>query len=442
MDEKILILEDDQPFAEMLAEALVGNGFQAEISLDPQEALGRVREGGFDLLVSDYLMPKLEGTTFIRQVREFNRSIPVLMISAHMGEVEMKQASEAGVSRVLRKPFEMEDLVGEIRKLLGAPVSGGGRRTGSETEANETDFPQPLRFLPPVTADSSDFLQKLWDGFKKGAPLFVTGNPGFETDLIAAELSVWGNPDGGTVSFDFDAADLLLQNVRQLLSQFAGKDRYSKVVIARNVDRLDRSQQLVLRQALDRSDSFLHQGGKLTLLFPIEEGRLSLAEMSMDEGLLELIFGNLVKIPPLNGRYRDLAHYLVRFTGDSSIKGLDAEATAFLLRYDWPGNYDQLREVCLRLAAKTVDAALGKEDVRAALEKRLDVPLEGSGDPALSQVLRDRQTEVLKSLSSSGRTAPAKVLREAGCVGVEPAADFPAGQELLFPELLHSQSSG
>lgn len=442
MDGKILILEDDQPFAEMLAETLDANDFPAEISLDPQDALQRVREEDFSLLVSDYLMPKLEGTAFIRQVREFDKSIPVLMISAYMGEAEMKQASEAGVSRVLRKPFEMKDLMDEIRQLLEEVRPAGEDRSTGGSAKMETDFPQPLRFLPPVSGDSSEFLQRLWEGFVGGGPLFLTGERGFEVDLIAAELSVWGDAEGGTISFDFDVEDLLSQKVRPLLSRFAGKDRYSRVVIGRNIDQLDRSEQSVLRQALERADSFLRMGGKLNFVFPIEEQRLSLAEMSMDEGLLEMIFGNLVRVPPLKGRYRDIAHYLKRFAESAEGPRLDRGAVSYLLRYEWPGNYFQLREFCNRLVscppAKDADAGF----VRSTLEKRLDYPLEETGEPGLRAVLRERQTEFLRTLSKSRRVLPEKVLKEAGCIGVEPVEDFPDGQDLLFPELLEPKTTG
>lgn len=441
MDGKILILEDDQPFAEMLVETLDANDFAAEVSLDPGEALDRVRSGGYDLLVSDYLMPKLEGTAFIRQVREFNEAIPVLMISAYMGEAEMRQASEAGVSRVLRKPFEMKDLIGEIRQLLAdrGATNAHGARADAESGGG---FSGKLNHLPPVTGDSRDFVEGLWAAYRSGAPVFLTGEKGMEIDPIAAEVAGWVDPSGGTVCFDFQAAELLSPNVRLLLSRFAGKDNYARVVIGRDLDRLDRSEQKVLREALGRSDSFLRQGGQLVFLFPLDAGRLSIAEMSMDEGLLAMLFGNLVKVPPLRGRYRDIACYLRAPLDGVAPPALDAGAVAFLLRYDWPGNHGQLTELMRRLAMTRPEGApIDAEAVRAGLEKRLVVPLEESGDPGLPAVLRERQREFLRGLSLSEKTSPERVLEAAGCVGVEPARDFPEGQEILYPDLLDAGSA-
>jgi len=224
--------------------------------------------------------------------------------------------------------------------------------------------------------------------------------------------------------------------VRSLLSRFSGTDPYSTIVIGREVDRLDRSEQSVLRQALERSDSFLQKGGKLTFVFPIEERRLSLAEMSMDEGLLEMIFANLVWVPALSGRYRDIAWYLAQFVDSSSVPRFDSEAVSFLLRYSWPGNLAQLKEFCGRVSAQPSEKAIKVDRVRSALEKRLDYPLDESVEPGLREVLRDRQSEFLQSLSKGKGAIPEKVLEEAGCVGLEPADDFPDGQDLVFPELL------
>lgn len=441
MDEKILILEDDQPFAEMLLETFEASGLLAEISLDPEDALERVREGNYRLLVSDYLMPKLEGTAFIRKVREFNQSIPVLMISAYMGEAEMQKASEAGVARILKKPFETKDLIGEIQQLLSQGHTVSVSRGKDDTVDQPAQFSLPLRYLPPVTEDTAEYLQRLHSLAENSKPIFLTGGPGTETDLIAAEVSDWRDSEGGSVSFDFNAGDLLGGKARQLISQFAGKGRYSSVVIGRNIDRLDRSQQNVLREALDRPDSFLRQNDKLVFLFPIEETRLSLAEMSMDEDLLEMVFANLIRVPDLRGRYKDISTYLLRALADTALAGFEPGAVSFLLRYEWPGNFAQLQELCGRLAASKPGGTVDKEDVRAALEKRFDHPLEESGDPHLSAVLKEKQTEVLSAAASAGKANPKTVLEKVGCGGVEPAETFPEGQDFLFPDLLEVQAS-
>jgi hypothetical protein len=262
-----------------------------------------------------------------------------------------------------------------------------------------------------------------------------------EVDPIAAEIAVWSDPEGGVVSFDFQAADLLSPATRSLLARFAGKDRYSRVAVVRDLDRLDRSQQRVLHEALEGPDGFLGREEPISFLFPIEAERLAVAEMAMDESLLGMVFGNLVRVPPLRGRYRDIAEYLSRPLEDGTRQSFDAGAVAFLLRYDWPGNHGQLLEMRRRLARTRPDAVLGREDVRAALEKRLTEPLEESGDPSLAAVLRDRQREILESVSHAERSSPAKVLERVGCPGAEPAADFPAGQELLCPELLDSAAT-
>ncbi len=442
MDEKILILEDDQPFAEMLKETLQANGFQARVSLDPGEALQSLRAEEFNLLVSDYLMPKLEGTAFIRKVRTFNESIPVLMVSAYMGEREMLQASQAGVSRVLKKPFEMEELMSEIGQLLDGSFASAGEVGGAIAAASDGSLPDSLRHLPPVSDDSRDFVEHLWDGFRVGGPVFLTGEEGLEIDPIIAEVSVWAASRGDAVCFDFRAGDLLSAQSRRVITRFAGKDDYSRIVLVRDMDRIDRSQQKALLRSLKRPDGTFGESQQPFFLFLLEKERLALAEMSMDDELLEMVFGGLVKVPPLRGRYRDIAYYLKEPLESGETQVFDAEAVAFLLRYDWPGNHAQLMEMRRRLLRVSPGVPVGVDVARSVVEKRLDEPLEEGRDPSLSAVLGERQSRVLRSLLQTEEAPPERILEEVGCPGVEPADDFPEGQSLLYPALLDGTSSG
>ncbi len=441
MKERILILEDDQAFAEMLVDSLDANGIGAEVCLDPDDALERVRSGEYDLLVTDYLMPKLEGISLIRQVRGFNERIPVIMISAYMGGPEMRQAAEVGVARVLRKPFKVHELVAEIRQIFDAGPSPSVAVRPKDRSGGEFTFPEPLRFLRAGSRVSKRWIQDLWEASRSETPVFLVGGKGFEIDPVVSELAVWSDPEGGAVSFDFQASELLTSRARSLIGRFAGKDSYSRVVVGRGLDEMERSQQKVLKQMLDRSDGYLRQGGGLTFVFPLPADRLAVAEISMDEELLEMVFGNLVRVPPLRERHRDIAAYLAADADGEVAPAFSPEAAAFLLRYDWPGNFDQLRKLRRRLAADRPGAPWSESEVRAALEKRLTEPLDAGIDFTLAAVLRSRQRGFLESLAKSVKGSPKEVLRRAGCPDAAPAADFPSGQDLLYPGLLDSAAT-
>ncbi|MFP4357432.1 MAG: response regulator [Puniceicoccaceae bacterium] len=437
MAEKILVLEDDQAFAQMLVESLEANGLEAEVSLDPEEALERVRSDAFDLLVSDYLMPKQDGTAFVRQVRRFDGAIPVIMISAFMGGAEMRQAAEAGVTRVLRKPFRVDELIGEIRQLLKlGPVSPVAVRPEGRRSGGEFTFPRPLRFLRAHTRASQGWIQDLWEAGRSGKPVFLVGEKGFELDLVVAELAAWADPEGGAVSFDFQASALFSPHARSLVRRFAGRDSHSRVVIGRGIDEMERSAQKVLKQMLEHGGGYPDGEDGLTFVFPLTSDRLALAEMSMEEELLEMVFGNLVKVPPLRGRHRDIAAYLSAGAGGEGGPVFSPGAAAFLLRYDWPGNFDELMKLRRRLAAGPPGAPWSEAGVRSALEKRLTEPLDARIDFSLGAVLTARQREYLETLALRGKGAPGEILRRAGCPEAAPSPDFPAGQKLLHPELL------
>ena len=114
------------------------------------------------------------------------------------------------------------------------------------------------------------------------------------------------------------------------------------------------------------------------------------------------------------------------------------DAAALMLRYDWPGNFYELIEVRNRLAKRWGGGELSVEQVRSAMEKRLTSPLDELPESALSEVLRERQNEVLENLMQAERKSPVEVLRSVGCPETTPARQFPSGQELLYPGLLDS----
>jgi len=118
MKGRILILEDESEFANVLSEILEANDFDAVSSQDSLKAIEKAKEETFDLLVTDFMMPKLDGIEFVQKVREFNRSVPVILISAFLKETDMERAAEAGVTRILKKPFESSEFLSEISALL------------------------------------------------------------------------------------------------------------------------------------------------------------------------------------------------------------------------------------------------------------------------------------------------------------------------------------
>ncbi len=120
----ILVVDDDQDTRTMLRHSLQALGHQITEAGDGEEALGRCAEGLPDLIITDVMMPKMNGTEFVEQFRNAHKNcfVPVLMLTA-LGEIEQKvEGLDAGADDYLTKPFNFNELIARVRALLRIKV--------------------------------------------------------------------------------------------------------------------------------------------------------------------------------------------------------------------------------------------------------------------------------------------------------------------------------
>lgn len=119
----ILIVEDDPKTAALLASALRQEEFEVSHVEDGESGLQRALAGAFDALLVDIMLPKRDGLSLVRELRQQGRTTPVIMLSAR-GEVEQRvEGLNAGADDYLPKPFAMSELLARLRSLLRRNVS-------------------------------------------------------------------------------------------------------------------------------------------------------------------------------------------------------------------------------------------------------------------------------------------------------------------------------
>lgn len=114
------MVEDEDALATLLDYNLVKEGFRVERAADGEEALLRVSEEPPDLIVLDWMLPKVSGVEVCRQLRAGaeTRRTPVLMLTARGEEADKVRGLETGADDYVVKPFAMSELVARIRALL------------------------------------------------------------------------------------------------------------------------------------------------------------------------------------------------------------------------------------------------------------------------------------------------------------------------------------
>lgn len=115
---RILIVDDNAPLAENLLEIFVDEGMEGSVCTDPVQALESLDAGHpYDLVVTDYRMPNMNGVELVKRIREHRPQLPVIMLSAYIQDADADAARQAGVVEVLRKPRDLQRLLDRAAEL-------------------------------------------------------------------------------------------------------------------------------------------------------------------------------------------------------------------------------------------------------------------------------------------------------------------------------------
>ncbi len=176
---RVLVTDDNVPFAENLCEILEDAGHQVVIAASGEEALRRVKETSFDVMLSDMRMPEMGGAELVHRVRRLDPGLPALVITAFTRDNDLASARQEGLLAVLPKPVPIAALLALI---------ACARRDG----------------LVAVVEDDGKLLDNLTEVLRDHGFATVTASTVLETTHLGAvapfaalvDLRVTGGPDG------------------------------------------------------------------------------------------------------------------------------------------------------------------------------------------------------------------------------------------------------
>ncbi len=116
-DQRILVVEDEEAFVEALTIGLTKEGFQVDVARDGAEALEKFAASEPDLILLDWMLPRISGVDVCREIRTISK-VPIIMVTAKSDEIDTVVGLEVGADDYITKPYRLRELVARMRAVM------------------------------------------------------------------------------------------------------------------------------------------------------------------------------------------------------------------------------------------------------------------------------------------------------------------------------------
>ena len=133
-NKKILLVEDDPNFGAILKDYLMLNDFNVVLAKNGMEGFEKFKKESFDLCILDVMMPYKDGYTLAKEIREKNKDIPLIFLTAKSMKEDVLKGYKVGADDYLNKPFDSEVLLMKIRAIIQR------KSTDTKSDVNQFEF--------------------------------------------------------------------------------------------------------------------------------------------------------------------------------------------------------------------------------------------------------------------------------------------------------------
>ena len=159
---KILVVDDERVLVKGIKFNLENEGYEVDVGYDGEEAVDKARAGGYDLIILDLMMPRIDGLQACMKIREFS-NVPVIMLTAKSEDADKIIGFECGADDYITKPFNILELKARIRALLRRAGTAAQQKKDEDRVVRGgitldlAERSARSRVIPPRTTRSSSF---------------------------------------------------------------------------------------------------------------------------------------------------------------------------------------------------------------------------------------------------------------------------------------------
>lgn len=361
---QILIVDDQINTCKSLQAILKKSGYRSEYTLSAEEALGRVRGGAFDIVISDIRMPGMDGMRLLEELKKIQPHLVVIMVTGFATIKSAVDAIQKGAYDYLSKPFTPD----EVRVIIQRAAEK--IRLESENDALRRGLQPQVTFQNII--GNSPALQRVFDLIQKVADtdsnILITGETGTGKELAAKAIHNLSRRR--EKAFQPIHCGSLAEGV--LESELFGhvKGAFTGAVATRKgLLEVADGGTIFLDEVAETTPAFqvkilrvLQEGEFLRVgdTHPIHVDLRIIAATNRDlekaverrefrQDLYYRLKGIAIHLPPLRERPEDIPllayHFLKKYRGNRKAELIDPQAIKALLAYKWPGNIRELEHV-------------------------------------------------------------------------------------------------
>jgi DNA-binding NtrC family response regulator len=414
----ILIIDDEAAIRESLETLLVMENYAVTTAETGEEGLARIAERPFDLVLLDFALPDRNGLEILRDIRDRDPELAVMMITAYGTVENAVNAMQAGAVNFIQKPWDNEKLLADIR------VAVARRRAEEEVIQLKRALKQRYNFESII--GKSEIMLRVFDLVAQVAPsrstVLIQGESGTGKEVVAKAIHM-NSPrkdrafvpvNAGSMPPDLLESTLFGHVKGAFTSAVASKKGLFEVANGGTIflDEIGTmsvdTQAKILRVLQDKK--FMHLGGVQEIQVDVRviaATNVDLKQAVQDGRFREDLYYRLnvisIELPPLRRRSEDVPllvqHFLKKFCADNEKPDLKVapEALRALLDYDWPGNVRELENVVERAVVLASGPVITADLLPAHMNGRAmtAAAIEASPDASLFDIIEECERRII-----------------------------------------------